>query len=100
MSYRLLIRPEALADIEAAAEWYEAREIGLAADFAQTVIEAIDSLQTNPLIYRLRDRRRNVRWLLTNRFPYKVVYQMQDELVTVFAVVHVARRDRHWKQRS
>ena len=86
MNYRLEIRPEALADIEADAEWYETQEVGLAGDFAQTVIEAIDRLQTNPLIYRLRDRRRNVRWLLTNRFPYKVVYQMQDDLVTVFAV--------------
>lgn len=99
MSHSLEIRPEALTDIEAAADWYESQEPGLGTDFVQAIIEAIDSLLMNPLIHRLRDRRRNVRWLLTNRFPYKVVYQTQDERLTVFAVLHVARRDRHWQRR-
>lgn len=99
MSYRLDIRPDALADIEEAAEWYEDQEPGMGADFARTILQAIDSLPTNPLIHRVRDRRRNVRWLLPHRFPYRIVYQMQDELITVFAVLHAARLDRHWKRR-
>ncbi|MBA3355583.1 MAG: type II toxin-antitoxin system RelE/ParE family toxin [Pyrinomonadaceae bacterium] len=99
MSYRQVIRLEALDDIEEAAEWYDAQEHGLGADFARTILEAIDSLPTNPLIHRLRSRRRNVRWLLTHRFPYRIVYQVQDRLITVFAVLHTTRHDRNWKQR-
>lgn len=99
VSYRIQIRPGALADIEAAADWYEKHEAGLGSDFAKTVIEAIDTLLVNPLVHRLRDRRRNVRWLLTKRFPYKVVYQIKDERVEVFAVLHAARHERRWKQR-
>ncbi len=58
MTYRLVIRPDALADIEKAAEWYDDQEHGLGEDLARTVLEAIDSLPLNPLIHRLRDRRR------------------------------------------
>jgi len=99
VNYSLEVRPEALADIEEAAIWYEQHEAGLGTDFVKTVLESIDSLAVNHLIHRLRDRRRNVRWILTNRFPYKVVYQSRDQRVTVVAVLHTARHDRGWKER-
>ena len=74
--------------------WYEEHEAGLGADFVKIVLESIDSLLINPLVHRLRDRRRNVRWTLTNRFPYKVVYKNRGQLVTVVAVLHTARPEK------
>ncbi len=68
-------------------------------DFTRTVLEAIDSLPTNPLIHRLRDPRRKVRWLLTHRFPYRIVYQLRGDVIIVFAVIHAARHEREWKGR-
>lgn len=99
MIYGLEIRPEVITDIEEAAQWYEDREPGLGADFGRTILEGIESLRTRPLIHRLRDRHRNVRWILPRRFPYRIVYRMQNELVTVFAVIHAARHDRRWNKR-
>jgi toxin ParE1/3/4 len=99
VSWRLDIRQDALADIEAAVAWYEAQQPGLGADFARTARGAIRSLTEHPLIYRVRDRRRDVRWFLTPRFPYRVFYRVQQESVTVFAVIHAARHDRHWRRR-
>jgi plasmid stabilization system protein ParE len=63
------------------------------------IFQEIDTLSANPLSYRLRDRRRNVRWLLSPRFPYRIVYRIQDEVITVFAVIHQARHERQWKRR-
>lgn len=60
MNYSLEIRPDALADIEEAATWYEEHEAGLGIDFVKTVLASIDRLLVNPLVHRLRDRRRNV----------------------------------------
>jgi toxin ParE1/3/4 len=99
VTYRLQIRADALWDIEGAAEWYEQQEISLGSDFCEGRTQAIDSLLANPLVHRLRDRRRNVRWLLIKRLPYKVVYQIKGERVVVFAVLHAARQDRQWKRR-
>ena len=57
VNYSLEIRPDALADIEEAASWYEERETGLGTDFVETILESIDSLPVNPLVHQLRDRR-------------------------------------------
>lgn len=99
MTYGLEIRPHAIADIEEAARWYEDRELGLGADFARIILEKIESLRTRPLIHRLRDRRRNIRWILPRRFPYRIVYRVENDLVTVFAVTHAVRHDRQWSRR-
>ena len=74
MTYRLEIRPDALADIEEAARWYDEQQSGLGSEFAREVIEAIDTALKNPLSYRLRHRRKNVRWKLLDRFPYRIVF--------------------------
>lgn len=94
MSFRLEIRPDALADIEATAAWYEEQQVGLDADFARTIRRAINALAKNPLVYRLRNRSRNVRWFLPPRFPYRIAYRLRGDLITVFAVSHAARHDR------
>ena len=99
MTWRLDIRPTALTDIQEAAAWYEERQPGLGAEFVGAVQTAIDALPQNPLLYPLRDRRRPVRWLYPARFPYRVVYHVANDLITVFAVIHAARHDREWKRR-
>ena len=99
MTYRLEVRPDVLVDIEYAAQWYEDREPGLGADFVRDAVLAIDALPSKALLYRIRERRRNVRWMLMNRFPYRIVYRISGDLITVFAVTHSARHDRHWRKR-
>lgn len=99
MTYQLAIRPDALADIETTAAWYEERQPGLGADFARAVRQAIDALPANPLIYCVRERRRQVRWFLPPRFPHRIVFRVTRDLITVIAVVHAARHDRHWRER-
>ena len=99
MNWQLDIRPDALADIEEAAAWYEARQPGLGGDLARTVRQAIHTLLKNPLIYRIRNRRRRARWFLPPRFPFRIVYRADGELITVAAVIHASRHDREWQRR-
>jgi plasmid stabilization system protein ParE len=100
VSWQLAIRPDALADIEAGAVWYEKQQEGLGVEFARTIRSAISGLAANPFIYRVRERRRNVRWFLPPRFPYRIMYRVQGELITIIAVVHAARHDEEWKRRT
>jgi hypothetical protein len=51
VNYRLEIRPDALADIEEAATWYEEQEAGLGTDFVRIIFKSIDSLLVNPLVH-------------------------------------------------
>jgi hypothetical protein len=49
--YRLVIRPEARAEVAEAAQWYEARSAGLGRDFVRAFRAATDVLRRNPYLY-------------------------------------------------
>lgn len=58
MTYRLEIRPDVFSDIEEAAVWYDEQRAGLGSEFTREVVEAIDALSNNPLMYRVRTNER------------------------------------------
>ena len=99
MSRRLIVRPEAEADITEAALWYDEREAGLGLELTLEVRAAIRCAIENPLLYLLLRRRPEVRRNLARRFPYRIFFIVRDDAVIVFAVIHAARHDRHWQER-
>jgi plasmid stabilization system protein ParE len=99
MRYIVDILPAALSDIIEAAQWYEDQREGLGADFAVEVDKAIDRLEEQALVPRIRYRRKSVRWIHPRRFPYRICYYVEGQTVHVFAVVHDARHDRVWRSR-
>jgi plasmid stabilization system protein ParE len=99
VTYKVEIHPDALADIEAVAAWYESQQSGLGADFVRAVRQAINGLAANPLIYCVRERKRQVRWFFPPRFPYRIVYRVKEDVITVLVVLHAARHDRRWRER-
>ena len=101
MNWRVVVRPETGEDVEEAAAWYDGRCAGLGDEFVQEVLAVFDALAENPLLNSRRLPRRNVRWRYTERFPYRVVYEVQEATNTVIvaAVLHAARHDREWQSR-
>jgi plasmid stabilization system protein ParE len=99
VSYRVNIRPQALTDISEAADWYEEHQPGLGERFIREVIAAIDALANDALVYRLRHKRFHARWCFPRHFPYRIVYRVVDDDVTVVAVVHAARHEKFWRRR-
>lgn len=99
MSFRVTVRPVAEDDIADAAAWYEKQRAGLGAEFVAEVAKRIDFLASNPLITPRQHRRRNIRWSYPERFPYRIVFEIVVDTVTVFAVQHAARREGSWRER-
>ena len=99
MSFRVLLRPEVEADIGDAATWYEEQKEGLGREFVEAVFHAVDALSGNPLLTSCRHRRRNIRWVFTDRFPYRIIYEVANDTVLIISVLHAARHDRHWRER-
>ena len=101
MNWRVVVRPEVERDVTEAAAWYDLQQNGLGGEFRDETIRVFDSLAGNPLLYSRRDPARNIRWRYTDRFPYRVIYEVQEsiQLVIVAAVLHAARHDRHWRKR-
>ncbi len=99
MRFGIQILPDALSDILAGAIWYEQQASGLGTEFAREVNRTIDRLSRNALLFRIRYRRKRVRWTYPRRFPFRICYYVKEHTVSVFAVVHAARHKGEWKKR-
>ena len=56
-------------------------------------------LPLNPELFRVRYRRKLVRWTYPPRFPYRIVFGVFGDEVVIYAVIHACRHDRNWKRR-
>ena len=101
MNWRVEFAPGVERDVAEAAEWYEARQPGLGAKFVEEIIRVWDALADNPLLGCRRHLTKNIHWRYPERFPYRVIYEVNEagHTVRVAAVLHAARHDRHWKKR-
>ena len=72
MNRRLIVRPEAEADITDGALWYDSHEPGLGLELISEVKSAIARALTNPESFKRVRSNPVVRRVLTRRFPYLV----------------------------
>jgi plasmid stabilization system protein ParE len=85
----VLIRPEAEQDLAAARDWYDGKSPKLGDRFLDEMAAAIRTLEQDPLRPALYYR--NFRRVLLQRFPYKLFYQVIEQRVIVFRVLHAAQ---------
>lgn len=97
MKYRLLIRPDAELDIQAAFEWYETHASGLGSEFVRAVDVCLSGLGRNPLAYPLVYRQ--VRRAMLRRFPYNILYVLDQQNIAVVACYHSKRDPKSWQNR-
>jgi plasmid stabilization system protein ParE len=72
MSRRLIVRPEAEADITEAAVWYESRESGLGLEVPSEIQAAIERVVKDPEIFPQLRKSTTVCRILARRFPYRI----------------------------
>ena len=102
MTWQLIVIPEVKDDLDVAANWYAEQRQDLALAFIDEVDRTINDLLKSPLTSRLQNRSKNVRWVYTARFPYRVIYQVLEakSLVIIIAITHCARSNRSWRNRA
>jgi plasmid stabilization system protein ParE len=94
---KVRILPAAEAEIEEAAEWYEAARRGLAAEFVREVDAGLQRVAESPNAWHpLSQRLRRYR---LHRFPYGIIYQVRKNEILVIAVAHLHRRPEYWRNR-
>lgn len=97
MTRRLVVSPEAEADIEEAAQWYLERSRELSSAFSEMVERAVSSVADHP--FRYRKIQEEVRRAPLDRFPYQIAYEVFDDEVVIWACTHVRRDPEHWQSR-
>lgn len=91
------ILPEAEAEIREAFRWYAERSPLAAKAFRDEVVQAIDRLASDALVWP--EDEHAIRRTLLHRFPYTIHYEVRDHTVTVLAVAHQRRLPGYWRDR-
>lgn len=96
---RIVWMPDAADELEAAWQWYAARNPAAAEAFADEVVRVLDLNAEAPGRWAIMGH--GTRRVPLQRFPFKVVYRwkQEDEVVKVVAVAHGKRRDDYWRDR-
>ncbi len=103
MSRRVLFEPEASAELEEAAIWYEAQRSGLGRAFLTAVDRAIEHIAAWPdarLSVPGVPASLSVRQFPVSRFPYRIAYLVTSQELRVLAVAHARRRPGYWRSRT
>lgn len=99
MTRVLRVRPEAEEELDAAAQWYEARKPGLGAELVAAVDEALMWIVESPLASPIWRPGIPHRFHAVRRFPYLVFFIVDDNVVEVVAIAHGKRRPGYWQRR-
>lgn len=94
--------PEARAEFVADVDWYDGRETGLGQRFEEAVRSAIGDAGESPEAWPQWPgwlREPVVRSKGVSGFPYRIVYLVLHEHLTVVAVAHEKRRPGYWRER-
>lgn len=97
MKYKLIVRPEAEAELANAYAWYEQQVTGLGDQFILAVDAAINSIRRNPRQYPIIYK--DIRRALTRRFPYQI-FIISHMKIVVIAVFHGMRNPANWQSRN
>jgi plasmid stabilization system protein ParE len=92
------LTPEADLDAQYAIRWYDERSRELGDDFLRKVNECIASVEKSPERYPVVHRQ--MRRALVERFPYEVIYEIENDEIIVHAIYHCARDPEVWKRRG
>ena len=98
MKYRVIVSPEAENDLKEAFSWYEDNRTGLGYDFLLQVDAGINFINRNPEIHPIEYR--GTRKHLIKRFPYRIIYLVEEERIIVLAVLHGKRSPDLMKKRT
>ena len=97
MTLTLELHPEALAESEETARFYAARDATISTAFTVALESALFDIMTHPEAHPayLHGTRR----LVMGRFPFSVVYSIEEGSILLIALAHMHRRPGYWRGR-
>jgi plasmid stabilization system protein ParE len=95
---KLRLRSVAEADTAEAIRWYAEQKPELASRFLEALTSTLGSIEDSPTLYPAVDGETR-RALFPKPFPYMVLYRVERDTVSVYAVLHQARDPARWKRR-
>jgi toxin ParE1/3/4 len=93
----LIWNDEAEEEFWSAADYYDDQEEGLSERFIVNIQATVAKILANPWTPRCFDE--DCRRVKAERFPYFVIYYVEEERVQIVSVMHTSRHPDYWKTR-
>ena len=95
---KIKIHELASKEFDEAVEWYDLQSQGLGQRFKELVIEQTKKIKKNPYWYLIEAD--NIYKAYIPRFPYKILYTIEDkENIVIWAIAHMHRKPWYWQSR-
>ena len=94
---RAIFLEEALLELRDAVRYYNKERQGLGFELAHEVRASLGRIKEYPEIWIEIDS--GIRKCIVKRFPYAVLYTVDDDLVIIIALMHMKRMPFYWKDR-
>lgn len=92
----VVILEDAAADLESGAQFYEACATGVGDYFVDPILSDLDSLVLFAGVHAIYF---GFHRMLSKRFPFGIHYELEDEVVYVYAILDL-RRDPLWLRKQ
>ena len=89
---------EARKEFFEAADYYEEQVVGLGDVFIDEVEKVLDVIEQQPASGTKITK--TERRFLVSRFPYGMIYSVEEDQITIFAVMNLKRKPGYWKTRT
>jgi hypothetical protein len=91
---KIRLFPIAQKELHSAVEFYNVQRQGLGFEFLSEVIEAFDRIINFPSAWP--PFHKNTRRCIVSRFPYGIIYFVEEDAVLIVAVSHLHREPEYW----
>lgn len=95
---KYVFHPEALTEYADTVKYYQKQIIDLAQAFVDSIEDAVYQIREYPTRYLTIDE--DVRHCMTRKFPYAILYTLEQEYILILAVTHCSREPEYWESRK
>jgi toxin ParE1/3/4 len=95
---RYVFHPEALVEYADAVQYYAEQRAEIGQAFINAIEDAVYRIRESPTRYIAIDE--DVRRCMTPKFPYGILYTIEQEYILILAVMHCSRKPGYWKSRN
>ncbi len=94
---KYVFHPKALTEYAEAVQYYAGQRTEIAQVFINSVEDAVYRIRESPKRYAAIDE--EVRRCMTRKFPYGVLYTIEQDHILILAVMHCSQEPGYWKNR-
>jgi plasmid stabilization system protein ParE len=87
-------------DLVEALDWYDSKSIALGNRFRNAVDAAFSAVEESPEAYPFAFPDLRIRFYRLRRFPYLILYRVEDNSIVVLGVRHGASDPEKWRRRA